>query len=64
MAVKQIRKKVGLNQDAFAGILGVSVSGLRKWEQGNRSPRGAALSLLRIMDAEPAVVSRILAKAH
>jgi putative transcriptional regulator len=62
VAVKQIRKKVGLNQDAFARALGVSLSGLRKWEQGQRQPRGAALTLLRVMDAEPEAFSRAVRK--
>ena len=63
VAVKQIRRKVGLNQDAFARALGVSLSGLRKWEQGQRQPRGAALTLLRVMDAEPDAVSKVVGKA-
>jgi putative transcriptional regulator len=64
VAVKTIRKKVGLNQDTFARALGVSLSGLRKWEQGQRQPRGAALTLLRVMDAEPDAVSRVVGKAR
>ena len=62
VAVKQIRRKVGLNQDAFARVLGVSLSGLRKWEQGQRQPRGAALTLLRVMDEESEAFSRVLGK--
>lgn len=66
--VRRIRKRVGLTQDAFAGVLGVSVSGLRKWEQKQRRPQGAALTLLQIMDREPEAVARALSrergKAH
>jgi putative transcriptional regulator len=58
--IKRIRKKVGLTQDSFASALGVSVSGLRKWEQGQRQPRGAALTLLRVMDKEPEAVVRVI----
>jgi putative transcriptional regulator len=60
--VKRIREKVGLTQDAFAGVLGTSVSGLRKWEQKQRRPNGAALTLLRVMDKEPEAVARALAE--
>ncbi|HZP19748.1 MAG TPA: helix-turn-helix domain-containing protein [Bauldia sp.] len=59
--VRRIRKKVGLTQDAFASVLGVSASGLRKWEQKQRHPQGAALTLLQVMDREPAAVARALA---
>ena len=58
--VKRIRKKVRLSQDAFAEVLGVSASGLRKWEQGQRRPSGAALTLLQIMDREPEAVIRAI----
>lgn len=58
--IKRIRKKVGLTQDTFAAALGVSVSGLRKWEQGQRRPHGAALTLLRVMDKEPDAVVRAI----
>jgi DNA-binding transcriptional regulator YiaG/mRNA-degrading endonuclease RelE of RelBE toxin-antitoxin system len=61
--VRRIRKKIGLTQEHFAAALGVSVSGLRKWEQGQRHPHGAALTLLRIMDSEPEAVSRAIKAA-
>jgi len=32
--VKTISSKTGLSQSAFAGLLGVSVRTLQKWEQG------------------------------
>jgi putative transcriptional regulator len=60
--VRRIRKKVGLTQDRFATVLGVSVSGLRKWEQGQRHPHGAALTLLQVMDREPEAVVRAIAR--
>ena len=58
--IKRIRGKVGLSQDSFASALGISVSGLRKWEQGQRQPRGAALTLLKVMDKEPEAVVRAI----
>jgi putative transcriptional regulator len=60
--VKRIRERVKLSQPAFAGIMGVSVSGLRKWEQQVRRPSGAALTLLQVMDREPDAVARALAE--
>ena len=58
--VKRIRRKVGLTQATFATVLGISVSGLRKWEQGQRQPHGAALTLLNVMDREPEAVIRAI----
>jgi putative transcriptional regulator len=40
--------------------MGVSVSGLRKWEQGPRRPGGAALTLLRVKDRNPKAVIETL----
>ncbi|MFQ5481666.1 MAG: helix-turn-helix domain-containing protein [Nitrospinaceae bacterium] len=51
-----IRHRLGLTQEAFAGLLGVSVQTLRNWEQGSRQPRGPALALLRIVEKNPEVL--------
>lgn len=58
--VKAIRKRLGLTQEKMALALGTSVSGIRKWEQGQRQPRGAARTLLLVMDKEPEAVARAL----
>ncbi len=59
--VKGIRKTLNITQDELAILLGVSASGLRKWEQGQRHPRGAARTLLKIMEKEPEAVLRAVA---
>lgn len=59
---KGVRKKLKLTQEQMALMLGTSLSGYRKWEQGARSPSGAARTLLRIMDQEPQAVLRVLAQ--
>lgn len=58
--VQRARKKLGLSQDKFAEAFGVSASTLRKWEQGQRTPTGAAKTLLRIVEREPRAVIRAL----
>jgi putative transcriptional regulator len=58
--VQKARKQLGLSQDQFADAFGVSASTLRKWEQGQRSPTGAAKTLLRIIEREPRAVVRAL----
>lgn len=51
--VKAIREKMGVSQDKFAVILGVSKRTVENWEQGRRHPTGAARSLLKIVEADP-----------
>ena len=51
--VKAIREKMGVSQDKFAVILGVSKRTVENWEQGRRHPTGAARSLLKIFEADP-----------
>lgn len=50
------RAKVGLSQQDFALLLGVSPRTLQDWEQGRREPTGAARTLLRVAVANPKVL--------
>jgi putative transcriptional regulator len=51
--VSNIRERTGLSQASFASLLGVSVRTLQDWEQGRRSPSGAARTLLLVADRNP-----------
>ena len=51
--VKAIREKVGLSQDNFAMLIGISKRTLENWEQGRRHPTGPAKALLRIFEVNP-----------
>ena len=51
--VKAIREHLGVSQEKFAVILGVSKRTVENWEQGRRHPTGAARSLLRIVEVDP-----------
>jgi len=51
--VAGIRESTGLSQSRFAQLLGVSVRTLQEWEQGRRSPSGAARTLLMIAAKSP-----------
>ena|ERR1700733_13764660 len=59
--IQGARKRLGLSQDQFADVFGVSASSLRKWEQGRYAPSGAAKALLKVIALEPEVVIRALA---
>ena len=55
-SVTEIREGTGLSQARFAQLLGVSVRTLQEWEQGRRSPSGAARTLLLIAGRNPKVL--------
>ena len=59
----EARSKTGLSQPKFAELLGVSVRTLQEWEQGRRSPSGAARSLLHIAAIRPDVFREVLSNA-
>lgn len=50
------RTRLGLSQDTFATLLGVSAGTLRGWEQGRRQPNQAARVLLRVAAKHPEAV--------
>jgi putative transcriptional regulator len=58
--VAQARQKSGLSQTQFAVDLGFSKRTLQEWEQGRRSPSGAAQTLIRIAKRHPEVVREAL----
>ncbi|MDT8453208.1 MAG: helix-turn-helix domain-containing protein [Gammaproteobacteria bacterium] len=60
--VKNIRANVGMSQNVFASAFGISVSTLRHWERGDRTPQGPALVLLNVVSKEPEAVLKDLSK--
>ena len=52
----EARSRVGLSQQEFAHLLGVSARTLQDWEQGRREPTGAAKTLLRVAVSHPEVL--------
>ncbi len=49
----EARNRVGMSQNAFADLMGVSVRTLQDWEQGRRTPSKAAQTLLRVALTHP-----------
>ncbi|WP_334030772.1 helix-turn-helix domain-containing protein [Alteromonas sp. P256] len=58
--VASIRHGLGLTQMEFASKFCISVSTLRHWERGDRTPHGPALALLNVVAKEPKAVLRAL----
>ena len=57
---RQVRQREGLTQARMAPLMGMSLSGYRKWEQGRRRVSGPAMTLLQVFDKEPEAVRRAL----
>jgi putative transcriptional regulator len=60
--VKAIRKKTGMSQQRFCATFGISIGTLRHWEQGLRTPRGAARVLLKVVDQNPEAVIKAVSE--
>jgi putative transcriptional regulator len=60
---KAMRAKLGLSQAAFAQTFGLSISTLRDWEQGRKSPNKQARVLLLLIARSPEFVMETLRAA-
>ena len=58
-SITSIREGTGLSQSRFAQLLGVSVRTLQEWEQGRRTPSGAARTLLMIAAKNPGALLEV-----
>jgi putative transcriptional regulator len=58
---REIRLRAKMTQAQMAPLMGMSLSGYRKWEQGQRRVSGPAAALLRVIEKEPQAVQRALA---
>ena len=50
---RRVRRRLGLSQAELASRIQVSLDTIRNWEQGKRSPTGAAKALLKVLDKAP-----------
>lgn len=60
VAPREVREQAKLTQAQMAPLMGMSLSGYRKWEQGTRQVSGPAAMLLRVIREEPEAVKRAL----
>lgn len=60
LSPREVRERAKLTQAQMAPLLGMSLSGYRKWEQGQRRLSGPAATLLQIIEREPDAVKRAL----
>ena len=57
----EARLRMGLSQQEFAQLIGVSARTLQDWEQGRREPTGAARMLLKLAVKHPEVLRKMAA---
>ena len=50
--IRALRRRSGLSQAAFARRLGVRQQTVSEWERGRYAPRGASLTVLRLLEEE------------
>ena len=60
--IKKIRGELGVSQEEFASMIGVSVRTLQNWEQERREPEGPAKALLTIAEKNPKAVAEALGR--
>lgn len=60
--VQEVRREIGLTQQAFAQTFGFTIGALRDWEQGRKKPDRAARVLLAVIRSAPEVVSTAVTK--
>ena len=61
--VREVRRKLGLSQSAFAAKFGFQAGTLRNWEQGRTRPDGPARVLLAVIARHPEAVEDALGGA-
>jgi len=57
--VARVRSRLGLSQNKFASLLGISENTLQNWEQGRRKPAGPAKVLLKVAARHPQVILEV-----
>ena len=60
--IQELRHRLRMSQAVFAAVINVSPKTVQGWEQGLRKPSQAALRMLEVIDEDPGVVRRILAR--
>jgi putative transcriptional regulator len=56
-----LRHKLGLTQEQFANVYGIPVANLRQYEIARHMPPPAVRAYLKVIEAEPEVVRRVVA---
>jgi len=55
--IKNIRQLMQVSQAVFAKLLNVSISSIRQWEQGQRTPSGSTIILLELLERDSSLLN-------
>lgn len=55
--IKAIRSLMQVSQAVFAKLLNVSISSIRQWEQGQRTPSGSTMILLELLQRDSSLLN-------
>lgn len=59
--IRKLRNRLGLSQGEFAQIFGIPASSIRQYEIGRHMPPPAVRAYLKVIEAEPEMVRRVMA---
>jgi putative transcriptional regulator len=59
--VRKLRVRLGMSQQEFAAAFGIPASAIRQYEIGRHMPPPAVRAYLKVIEAEPEVVRRVVA---
>lgn len=59
--IRQLRHRLGMNQEEFGRVFGIPAASIRQYEIGRHMPPPAVRAYLKVIDAEPDVVKRVMA---
>lgn len=61
--IRRLRNRLGLSQEAFAKTYGIPLANIRQYEIGRHMPPPAVRAYLKVIEAEPEVVAKVLGEA-
>lgn len=59
--IRKLRNRLGMSQQEFAEVFGIPASSIRQYEIGRHMPPPAVRAYLKVIEAEPEVVRRVIA---
>jgi putative transcriptional regulator len=59
--IRKLRNRLGMTQQEFADSFGIRVSCVRQYEIGRHLPPPAVRAYLKVIEAEPDMVRRVIA---
>jgi putative transcriptional regulator len=59
--IRQLRNRLGMSQQEFADAFGIRASSIRQYEIGRHMPPPAVRAYLKVIEAEPDMVRRVMA---